>query len=478
MSYGFWVDLAGRVFSDGATWIHAMPVRTYDHPIYGRIELSPDRIRRFAASVTNGVREHQLDIDYDHKTDPSKGKRAAGWITDAKAGDDGLWLAVDFTPVAREHLANGEYRYFSPELKDEWEHPSTGEVHRDVVFGGALTNRPFLKGILPINLSELFDDGEDMSRKFREFSTEERIKLAKQGRAIPEKNDDGEIVGGSFPIPEGSTESLKDAIQAIGRAEDYSKTKKYIIKIAKEDNKTDLLPESWDASTAEGDNGSKSSEEDAVDLTKLREMLQLGEDTSDDEAIAQAVAKLNEPHQESKEKGTGQNDPGRNEPGQNEDLKKLSEQHPEIAQLVRDNEDNKKRLQEQGTALRMSEVNGQLKSLSDESGGKYDIPSDAEGKLRDVMLRAGSKKFADEIYDVAREIVKDGLIELGEIGHSRTPGSSGNSKSAAMRFDEATTEAMKNDTSLSYEDAVVKVSGQRPELYDEYNREVLEGAES
>ena len=153
---------AGGVFTyavalndvDGATqaWIQALPLGEYDHPVHGKIKLTPDRIARFADNVKNKVRGQDLDIDYDHK---ALTKEASGWVKDAEARPDGLWLAVEWTKEAAEKIKSKAYRYFSPEFTDTWKHPKGGQVFKDVMFGGALTNRPFLKDILPINLSEL-----------------------------------------------------------------------------------------------------------------------------------------------------------------------------------------------------------------------------------------------------------------------------------------------------------------------------------
>lgn len=157
--YGYFVDLAGKSFSDSEpTWIQALPLGTYEHPEYGKIEVTPEKIQQFAANVAANVRGQDLDIDYDHK---AAEKVAAGWVKAADARSDGLWLQIDWTQRARKHLGDKEYRYFSPEFIDEWKHPATGVVHKNVLFGGALTNRPFLKGILPINLSEMMMADDD-----------------------------------------------------------------------------------------------------------------------------------------------------------------------------------------------------------------------------------------------------------------------------------------------------------------------------
>jgi phage I-like protein len=151
--FGYWVDLAHvQLSDDGPTWIQGMPLGKYKHPFFGEININEERVKRFADNVNNRVRGTDLDIDYDHKMTSGE---AAGWVTAADARADGLYLLVDWTPKARQSIREKAYRYFSPEFTDEWEHPKTGAKHKDVLFGGGITNRPFLKDIAPVNASEL-----------------------------------------------------------------------------------------------------------------------------------------------------------------------------------------------------------------------------------------------------------------------------------------------------------------------------------
>ncbi len=160
----FLIELASQTFStstaDGAevqSWIQAMPLGKYSHPIYGEIDITPDKVKRFAANVNSRVRTTELDIDYDHKEYSGE---AAGWIKQAEPRDNGLWILVEWTAKAWEAIKSKAYRYFSPEFDDEWSDPKTGEKYTDVLFGGGITNRPFLKDILPLNLSEKFSELE------------------------------------------------------------------------------------------------------------------------------------------------------------------------------------------------------------------------------------------------------------------------------------------------------------------------------
>jgi phage I-like protein len=156
MDLSLLVDISHMEFDEptgGApsSWVQAMHHAEYKHPLYGKIKFTPERTQRFAENVNVGVRGHELDIDYDHKATTGK---AAGWVKEARADDTGLHVRVEWTPAAVASIRAGEYKYFSPEFTDEWEHPSTGKKFKDVLFGGGITNRPFLKGMSPLNLSE------------------------------------------------------------------------------------------------------------------------------------------------------------------------------------------------------------------------------------------------------------------------------------------------------------------------------------
>src|SRR6185295_7895601 len=123
----------------------------YSHPVFGEIVISYDRAERFVLNEERRVRKTQMDIDYDHKR---RRDDAAGWVvaTENRGGD--VWYQVEWTEEAAGKIRNREYKYFSSEFADEWTDPATGTTHTDVLFGGGLTNRPFIKGMVPVNLSE------------------------------------------------------------------------------------------------------------------------------------------------------------------------------------------------------------------------------------------------------------------------------------------------------------------------------------
>lgn len=74
----------------------------------------------------------------------------------------------------------------------------------------------------------------------REYSQEERERLASEGKALPD---------GSYPIVD--REDLENAIQAIGRAKDPGKAKAHIKKRARALGLEELIPEEWNDVTRE-----------------------------------------------------------------------------------------------------------------------------------------------------------------------------------------------------------------------------------
>lgn len=147
-------------FSDGeltdGVWIQAAPMGTFHHPVYGEAVIDDAKIDNYIENFANNIYGQEPPISYEHfGMDASKGHKAAGWVKDMERREDGMWWLVAFTEEATKEVRNGEWRYFSPEWYDEWTDPATKEKHANVAAGGALTNNPFYKNMVPLNFSEL-----------------------------------------------------------------------------------------------------------------------------------------------------------------------------------------------------------------------------------------------------------------------------------------------------------------------------------
>lgn len=152
-SASFLINLDAVQLSEAETtkWVHALPLGSYSHPVFGPINIDQDRVKRFADNVKAKVRGIDPSINYNHDNNDKDG--ASGWVKDAEARSNGLWLFVDFVVDAAEKIRQKKFKYFSIEFVDEWI-DAQGKKFQDVVLGGALTNRPFMKNLVPINLSE------------------------------------------------------------------------------------------------------------------------------------------------------------------------------------------------------------------------------------------------------------------------------------------------------------------------------------
>jgi uncharacterized protein (DUF2267 family) len=192
---GYWVDLDTHSvkFEDNnpnASWMQAFPIGEYAHPLYGKIKMTQERAKQFAANLVQKIRGIDTAIDFGH----TPGKEAAGWVKSAEARADGLWLFVEWTERAANAIRAGEWRYFSPEFVDKWRHPETGTVHKDVLMGGGLTNRPFLKNILPVNLSEVLGENPDDDKKEGGEQVEEFLKKIAAALKLSEEATEDEVL--------------------------------------------------------------------------------------------------------------------------------------------------------------------------------------------------------------------------------------------------------------------------------------------
>ena len=193
MKSSFILDVSGLTFDEtngvDGSWVHALPIGNYKHPVYGTITITTDRVKTFMDNVKAKVRGIDPSINYNHDNKDV----AAGWVKDADARADGLWLFVEWVKTAAEKIKNKEWRYFSSEFEDEWEDPQ-GKKHKDVILGGALTNRPFMKNLVPVNLSE------------------ETYNLAFDLVAAATGADPDSLKGGNMPLSE---DDLKKIVEGV-----------------------------------------------------------------------------------------------------------------------------------------------------------------------------------------------------------------------------------------------------------------------
>ncbi len=133
-----------------SSWIEIFREGKWNHPKHGIIEGTKKLFNDFILNWKNNVLGREIALDKTHN--PEDG--ATGWVKDIKIVGDRLKALIEWTPWGIDLIENKGFKYFSPEYRDSYTNKETGEVHNNVLFGGALTNRPFLTDLSPIILSE------------------------------------------------------------------------------------------------------------------------------------------------------------------------------------------------------------------------------------------------------------------------------------------------------------------------------------
>lgn len=133
--------------------VEIMRTGKWKHPSYGDLEITENTIDNIIYNFNDNVRGVDISIDLEHGESSYKGE-AAGWIKRLEKKNDRLLAEIDWTKLGKEKLKDKIYQYFSPEFKFVYQDAETGKVYNNVLFGGSLTNRPFIKKMNPVMLSE------------------------------------------------------------------------------------------------------------------------------------------------------------------------------------------------------------------------------------------------------------------------------------------------------------------------------------
>lgn len=157
--------------------VQVLRVGKFNHPKYGEFEITPLVLQEMKENYDNKIRGVDIAFDYFHDSD----KEASGWPTELYLSDNGnsLWAKVDWTPLARKKLAEREIRYFSPDFAFKWQDPETGVTYKNVLFGGGLTNRPFVKDMAAIVAAE-----EEIDQMTLVELEKKILKLAEDGAGL------------------------------------------------------------------------------------------------------------------------------------------------------------------------------------------------------------------------------------------------------------------------------------------------------
>lgn len=119
-----------------------MKTGKFDHP-FGKFEITTKDLKEFAEHFKDNTRRVDLAVDYSHRSD----EKAAGWFRGISVSENGkkLFAEIEMTPEGLRSIQDKEFRFFSPEFSFLYTDDETGKKTPNVILGGGLTNRPFLK---------------------------------------------------------------------------------------------------------------------------------------------------------------------------------------------------------------------------------------------------------------------------------------------------------------------------------------------
>ena len=175
-----------KLGEDGLSWNEIAREGTPINSVTGKkINITADMFENVIENFKNNVRQTYFDSnkvpaapwDYAHKTDG----KAAGWIGSLEIRNHtmpdnkivkSLWAKnLSWSPEAQDAIKGGEWKFASVDIND-YENPDTGKKYKDVLYGVALTNRPAIKDMEPIKLSE--------AEAFSQVKTEEKSNTDKK----------------------------------------------------------------------------------------------------------------------------------------------------------------------------------------------------------------------------------------------------------------------------------------------------------
>lgn len=453
------LSFADALFEDSddpnTKWVKAWRYSTWDHPKYGKVEVTPalgQAFKQYHAAGTLG-RDHL--INYDHGGDPAKGGKAAGKILDVDPRDDGIYYKVKFTDTAKQEIDNGEWLYLSPEY-DDWVNPETGEVYENMMFDLALTNTPFFKGMPPLNFSEIYT--ETNAKSFAEWSTAFINDLPDSAFLYVEsggkKDSEGKTTPRSlrhFPYKDASGKidlaHLRNAIARIPQASISSSLKSSLQARARR-----LL------SNAGGSPKGGIAVDELLRQFAERLGVNLSEDATEDDILAKAD-ELNstiEPLRKAKLEGEKQRTFREAFPDEFKEMERLK--RGRVESEARTFAEGYRRFTIRAGESEYKSTFGFSELVIDEITETYKKFSDKSLTTKDLQ------KLLDLIGD-------KGIVDYSESGSARGLSDKPRNEDPKLAFSEAILEVM-NEDSLEYEAAISVAQRKFPDLYEAYQRAI------
>lgn len=196
--------------------IQALKKGKFRHPWWGVMKFDDSFFNSLISNFNLSIPQEKIAFDFKHVPDWG----AAAWVNKVFVDGDALMASVSLTERGRKSIEKKEFIYFSIEYTDDYLEyqfkesvdSETGLMkeieekisHGPTLLGGGLTNRPFMKGMKPVSLSEdgsmiefeeIDDDNENeftegtISMKDLETLQAKQKELEDKIKELEDKND-------------------------------------------------------------------------------------------------------------------------------------------------------------------------------------------------------------------------------------------------------------------------------------------------
>lgn len=157
-SKGSWVKASESFYytialNEANNEIEIMRTGKWKHPLYGNFQITDNTLTNIITNFDNKVRGVDISFDLEHGGTAHKGE-AVCWVKKLIKKGSKLFAEVEWTEFGKKKVQEKSFRYFSPEFKFVYQDDETGKKYNNVLLGGGLTNRPFIKNMSPVMLSE------------------------------------------------------------------------------------------------------------------------------------------------------------------------------------------------------------------------------------------------------------------------------------------------------------------------------------
>jgi len=137
----------------------------FKHPWWGVLRFNDQFFEGMVKNFNANVPQEEIAFDFQHR--PELG--AAAWVSKLFVDGSSLMATMSLTAEGKKAIKDKQFRYFSAEYTDnhvaydfeDVENEDGVVVEREIknsygpcLLGGGLTNRPFIKGMKPVSLSE------------------------------------------------------------------------------------------------------------------------------------------------------------------------------------------------------------------------------------------------------------------------------------------------------------------------------------